>query len=35
MRTVQNSVFLGYNAAMVDTYKNIFARKSPTNKTAL
>ncbi|KAH6843385.1 hypothetical protein B0I37DRAFT_437684 [Chaetomium sp. MPI-CAGE-AT-0009] len=26
MRTVQNSVFLGYNEAMVETYKKIFAR---------
>ena len=28
MRTVQNSIFLGYNEAMVDTYTNIFTSMS-------
>jgi hypothetical protein len=28
MRTVQNSIFLGYNEAMVDTYTNIFTSVS-------
>ena len=26
MQTVQNSIFLGYNGAMVDTYSRIFTR---------
>jgi hypothetical protein len=27
MQTVQNSIFLGYNEAMVDTYSKIFTSK--------
>lgn len=27
MKTVENSAFLGYNAAMVNTYQNIFTSK--------
>jgi hypothetical protein len=27
MRTVQNSVFLGYNAAMISTYQGIFTSR--------
>jgi hypothetical protein len=35
MRTVQNSAFLGYNAAMVSTYQNIFtSTQAPTIGTS-